>query len=44
MRRLLATGLFGYSAYWLWNATDSTDNYVALGLMALAVLIEFSGN
>ena len=42
MRRLLVTGLFGYGIYWLWNSTDSTENYIAIGMMGLAVLVEFA--
>ena len=43
MKRLLITGMFGYGAYWLWNSTNQSDNYLALGLMGLAVLLEFAG-
>jgi len=44
MRRLFSIVAFGFGAYYLWNNTDFTAEMVALGVMGIAVLLEFAGS
>ncbi len=40
MRRLLSMGAFSYGFWMLWNASEMSDSFAALGLIGVAVLLE----
>jgi len=42
MRRILSLVAFGLGFYYLWNNNDPTTDFVALGAMGVAVLLEFA--
>lgn len=43
MRRLFSFAAFGFGFYYLWNNHDPTIEFVAVGAMAFALLLEFVG-
>jgi hypothetical protein len=43
MRRLVVTAAFGFGFYYLWNNTDTTVEWLAVGAMGIALLLEFAG-
>jgi len=42
MRSLLAIGSFGSGIYFLWTGAPVQENFVAMGLIGLAFLLELS--
>lgn len=43
MRRLFVMVAFGFGFYYLWNNTDTTVEWMAVGAMGVALLLEFAG-
>jgi len=43
MRRIFSTAAFGFGFYYLWNNTDPTTEFLAVGAMGFALLLEFIG-
>jgi hypothetical protein len=43
MRRFVSLAAFGFGFYYLWYNNDPTTEFVALGAMGAAVLLEFLG-
>ena len=42
MRRLFTLTVFGFGFYYLWYNNDTTLEMIAVGMMGLALLIEFA--
>jgi len=41
MRRLFSLASFGFGFYYLWYNTDPTTEFLAVGAMGFALLLEF---
>jgi hypothetical protein len=40
MRSLLSLGAFAYGFWMLWNGSEMFDNFAAIGVMGVAVVLE----
>lgn len=43
MRRIFSLAAFGFGFYYLWYNTDPTTEFLAVGAMGFALLLEFIG-
>jgi hypothetical protein len=43
MRNLFALGSFGAGIYFLWTGAPMQENFIAMGLLGFAFLVELSG-
>jgi hypothetical protein len=43
MRRIFTLAAFGFGFYYLWTNTDQTTEFLAVGAMGFALLLEFIG-
>jgi hypothetical protein len=43
MRRLMSLGALGYGMWFLWNASETSENLWAACLIGFGVLLEFMG-
>jgi multisubunit Na+/H+ antiporter MnhC subunit len=42
MRRIIIFGIFGLGLYYLWYNNDRTAQLIAIGVMGVALLLEFA--
>jgi hypothetical protein len=44
MKRLISLSAFAYGIWFLWNATETYENWYAAGLLGVALVFELIGN
>lgn len=42
MRRIIIFAIFGFGLYYLWYNNDRTNQLIAIGVMGVALLLEFA--